>query len=191
MKALNDVCLKEWSVVNRALREGWQVFLLRKGGVAEVGGRFRLEEDEFFLFPTLEHQDAAGLQERYRDWIADAERQKPASGEVLVDVYARLDEVHRVSDPARLARVLPHTVWSEDFLRRRLEYKPEEPLHLVFLRCFRTPHPHKVPDDPSYAGCTSWVKVKTPLAPGRFYPVFSPEVFAAKKKAVLDALNGP
>ena len=34
---------KEWAVVCRALTEGKQALILRKGGIAETGGRFQLE----------------------------------------------------------------------------------------------------------------------------------------------------
>ena len=48
--------LKEWAAVCAALREGKQVFLLRKGGIHERCGEFSVEHDAFFLYPTWEHQ---------------------------------------------------------------------------------------------------------------------------------------
>lgn len=193
MKAENAAALKEWSVVNRALREGWQAFLLRKGGVAEKGGVFRLEEEEFFIFQTHEHQNAEDLQEKYRSWIEDSVRLAARKDHLEVDVYARADSVFRLQDPEQAKKVLPFCIWSENFLRKRLAYKPEEPLSLIFVRCYRTPHPHLVPMETEYAGCASWVMLKQPLSPAKFYPVFSPEVFEDKKRRVLEALgiNGP
>jgi hypothetical protein len=189
MKAQNNAALKEWSVVNRALREGRQVVLLRKGGVVEKDGAFKLEQEEFFVFPTLEHQDPADLQDRFKDWPEDALRLKPPEGQLELDTYLRADTVLRLNDFERLKRLLPLTVWSESFLRKRLDYKPEKPLHVVIARAYRTPHPYRVPLDPDYAGCTSWVTLKQELSPTRFYPVFSAEVFAEHKKRVLEALG--
>jgi hypothetical protein len=37
------VALKEWAVICQALAEGRQTILLRKGGIAEPGGAFRVE----------------------------------------------------------------------------------------------------------------------------------------------------
>ncbi len=189
MKSENAAALKEWSVVNRALREGWQVFLLRKGGVAEKGGVFRLEEEEFFIFQTYEHQNAEDLQEKYRSWIEDSIRLASRKDHLEVDVYARADSVFRLSDPEQLKKILPFCIWSENFLRKRLAYKPEEPLNLIFVRCYRTPHPHQVVMERCYDGCVSWVRLNKALSPTRFYPVFSPEVFEDKKRRVLEALG--
>ena len=44
--------LKEWAVICRALAEGRQSLLLRKGGIAEAGGAFQVEQPRFWLLPT-------------------------------------------------------------------------------------------------------------------------------------------
>ena len=48
--------LKEWAVVCRALEEGRQTVLLRKGGILEFREGFEVKHDRFMLFPTYEHQ---------------------------------------------------------------------------------------------------------------------------------------
>jgi hypothetical protein len=189
MKALNDKALKEWAVLSRALHEGRQVFLLRKGGIADKDGKFTVDEEEFFIFPSYEHQNREDLQEKFRPWIDDSARMKAPEGKLDIDVYARVDSVAKVESLERLIRALPLSVWSESFLRKRWEYKPENPLYAVFLRCFRYPHPHRIDVDPDYAGCVSWVTLKQPLSPTKFYPVLSPEVFEDKKRKVLDAIK--
>ncbi len=47
---------KEWAVICRALAEGRQAVVLRKGGVAEKTGEFQIEHTRFWLFPTYVHQ---------------------------------------------------------------------------------------------------------------------------------------
>ena len=44
--------LKEWAVTVKALEQGSQVILLRKGGISEDGKRFAVAHDQFLLFPT-------------------------------------------------------------------------------------------------------------------------------------------
>src|SRR5579884_3277142 len=47
---------KEWAVVVDALGRGEQILILRKGGISEGRGGFKLEYPRFLLFPTLFHQ---------------------------------------------------------------------------------------------------------------------------------------
>src|SRR5258708_20024339 len=56
--------LKEWASVCRALEEGRQIILLRKGGIHESAGEFELEHPQFVLFPTYLHQNLKMLKER-------------------------------------------------------------------------------------------------------------------------------
>lgn len=56
MKSQNNIAFKEWAIVCRAIAEGRQTLILRKGGIAEKRGGFEVEHREFFLFPTLFHQ---------------------------------------------------------------------------------------------------------------------------------------
>ena len=61
MRTENSIALKEWAAVCLALSDGRQSLLLRKGGIAEGRGGFRMEHDEFWLFPTQFHQSPEQL----------------------------------------------------------------------------------------------------------------------------------
>ena len=50
------IALKEWAVTVRALAEGEQLVALRKGGIREDDKHFEVEHDQFFLYPTFDHQ---------------------------------------------------------------------------------------------------------------------------------------
>ncbi len=47
---------KEWAVIVDALGHGIQSIILRKGGISEGRGGFKMEHPRFLLFPTLFHQ---------------------------------------------------------------------------------------------------------------------------------------
>src|ERR1700734_1411024 len=47
---------KEWAIVVDALGRGEQIVILRKGGISEGAGGFKMEHPRFLLFPTLFHQ---------------------------------------------------------------------------------------------------------------------------------------
>ena len=50
------IAFKEWAVTVRALAEGEQLLTLRKGGIREPDKHFKLEYEQFFLYPTFDHQ---------------------------------------------------------------------------------------------------------------------------------------
>ncbi|MGH9879382.1 MAG: DUF1802 family protein, partial [Nitrososphaerales archaeon] len=65
MQALKEWrALKEWAVVVKALEEGKQCILFRKGGILDPG--FSVESSEFLLYPTFEHQTKEYLKDEYK-----------------------------------------------------------------------------------------------------------------------------
>ena len=59
------LALKEWSIICKALEDGNQTILLRKGGILEYKKGFEISQKSFMLYPTLEHQGAEYLQPKY------------------------------------------------------------------------------------------------------------------------------
>ena len=74
------IALKEWAVVCRALADGRQSLLLRKGGIAETGGQFQIEHSRFWLYPTYVHQQAEGIIPAARDLLLQVESERPRLG---------------------------------------------------------------------------------------------------------------
>lgn len=164
MKSSCQNALKEWDVVVRALRDGRQSVLLRKGGISDAGGTFTLKESGFFLFPTYEHQSAALLNEGGRADLNRSLRDRRTDGKLLIDAYAEVEAIRVVTAPAELEDLPLKTVWSKAYIEQRLAYKPEKPLYLVTLKTRRLTNPHLIEDDASFAGCVSWVPLKETLS---------------------------
>lgn len=171
MNSTSAIALKEWAVVVRALRDGHQQVLLRKGGIADEFGTFRLKEKEFFLYPTFEHQSAALLNDASRADLEQSVRERPAEGKVLIDTFAEVTESRVVASEAELLPLLPATIWSPAYLQQRMNYKPQKPLLLVTLRIHKLAQPHLIDETPAYAGCVSWVPLETSLATQPSAPV--------------------
>src|SRR5438270_4902540 len=72
--------LKEWAVICAALAEGRQAILLRKGGIAEAGGEFRVEHTRFWLYPTYVHQQREGVKPEALSLLERAEARRPPPG---------------------------------------------------------------------------------------------------------------
>jgi hypothetical protein len=171
------VALKEWASLVRALREGRQAILLRKGGIRDANGVFTLQEKEFFLYPTLEHQKDHLVQACWAGEMAASRREYPADKTILIDTYAVAEKVRVVSSESEFPTLLKRSVWSLDYFQQRWEYKPEKPLYLVGVRAFKLKTPHRIPEAPSYAGCVSWVPLEKELATGPSEPAIENEAF--------------
>ena len=70
----------------RALREGRQVILLRKGGIREAEGEFVVEARNVLLFPTFEHQmeQPDTLQPCYGAWRDEEQARRPPGENVRI-----------------------------------------------------------------------------------------------------------
>jgi hypothetical protein len=67
--------LKEWAIICRALEDGNQVLLFRKGGIMEFRKGFELKHKNFLLFPTFEHQSMESIRDDYRGKLEELEKE--------------------------------------------------------------------------------------------------------------------
>ena len=190
MRESNRMALKEWAVVVQALAEGAQLLLLRKGGIAEEDGEFRLATREFFLYPTWEHQQEAWLQPRYapafRSLLADA----PAGPELSFRYYAVLTDVWPAPVLARMKQLQELFVWNEAFLVKRYAYKPQLPLSVLVVRTYRLPQALRARYLERYAGCRSWVELDEALPTRGASPVLDDAEFERRRDSLRDRLAG-
>lgn len=190
MRHENRIALKEWAVVVKALREGRQFFLLRKGGIAEEGGEFRVDQPEFVFYPTYVHQQREHVRREFHGDFAAAERAPWTVERILLDTYAVVEEVLEAADLARLHKLAEHHIWTPGYVDMRFAYRPGSPLYLMLLRVHRLPRITEVVETPEYRGCKSWVTLEAPVATAGAVPVLRDPVFAervAGLKAVLEA----
>lgn len=167
MKRENAVAFKEWQVVVDALGRGEQMLILRKGGVQE---RFVLEESEFWFFPTYTHQKLSSVRPEYRDRVR-------ASGPLAIQHYAQVVFSKRIESPAVLARLAPYHIWSEPVVLERFRRWKEEGVTGFVVRVFSLPEPRLLESRPEYAGCKSWVTLRTAVATDGLKPVLPDDRF--------------
>jgi hypothetical protein len=177
--------LKEWAVVCRALEEGRQVVLLRKGGILEYRQGFEVKHDRFLLFPTFEHQSKDHLQQDYASRLDSVLSGQPAEGNNVMTAYAQAVEVKEVTDRAAVHSLSKYHVWNESYVNARMDYNPKKPMSVILLRVFKLAQPITVDTKPEWAGCKSWIPLDME-ASGT--PVLSDSQFqkiAAEVKGVL------
>jgi hypothetical protein len=188
VQASNRTALKEWGVVCEALDAGRQSISLRKGGIHEPRDGFRVEHREFWLFPTQFHEGPESLAPEAEPLLAAALANRPPPGTIRVVNYVIVDEVHQITDFAKVERLAPLHIWSDGTLRRRFDYR-QPGLFLLTMRVYYLPRPHFVTDTPELAGCHSWVELPAELPTAGMTPVLTDDQFAAIRQAVTDALG--
>jgi hypothetical protein len=180
------IALKEWAIVVHALSEGSQILLLRKGGIAEPNGEFRLAAREFFLYPTWEHQQVELLQPRCA--VAFQGHSPPAAGDLSFEQYAVVTDVWPAPSLSRIQQLSGEFVWNEAFLEKRYAYKPHLPLAVLAVRVYRLPHALRVALLDRYAGCRSWVELEEALPTEGAKPVLDDSAFERRREALREHL---
>jgi hypothetical protein len=145
------IALKEWSGVCRALGDGRQTILLRKGGIAEENGVFRPEYPTFWLYPTHLHQEQQGL----RDCAPDESRKVPP-GSVLLESFADVEGFWWVDQIQVVNALSEFHIWTEETVSKRFHYR-EPGLWVLSVRVYRWELGRVLPELPEYEGCKSWV----------------------------------
>jgi hypothetical protein len=151
--------LKEWAVVCKALEEGRQVVLLRKGGILEYKQGFEVKHEKFLLFPTFEHQSKDHLQADYASKLDEVLKEQPAAGTNVMTSYAEVVDIKEITDRAALKPLEKYHVWNESYVNARMDYNPKKPMSVILLRVFKLDKPVSVDTKAEWAGCKSWIPV--------------------------------
>lgn len=177
------VALKEWALVIEALARGEQVFLLRKGGIAEGRRGFELRHRNFLFFPTWEHQHAQSVKPEYGDLLQQLQPRNPES--VAIAHGAEVTDIVPAPSRDRFRQLAPHHVWTESFIDLRYGYRPDLPLFLVVVRAYRLPQVAQIANDRRYAGCRSWVDLSEEVSIEGRRPAVEEDLFERQRQAIL------
>jgi len=181
------LAFKEWAIVCRALAEGRQILILRKGGIAEEKGIFRPDHSRFWLFPTYLHQKPDGLKPEAAAGLADVERHRPPTDIVRLTHYVEVPAAFRAD---RLEQVLDldrYHAWSEATVRQRFAYRAPG-LYVLLARVYAIADSVDVPNRPEYDGCKTWVDFGAEI-PAVGTPVLSDRAFAEALEAIDRAIH--
>lgn len=148
------IALKEWSTVCRALEEGRQIMLLRKGGIHESAGEFELEHRRFLLFPTYLHQNLKMLKASEHGGFVP---QTSEPEKVRISAFAEVTDIVPVKSRAGMDSLNEQHIWTEPLIDMRFNYRRENPLYILLLRVHRLIEAVTIENTPAYAGCKSWV----------------------------------
>jgi hypothetical protein len=167
---------KEWAVMCRALAEGRQALIVRKGGIAEDGGEFAPAQTRFWLFPTYLHQKAEALKPEARPLLEAVEADRPPPGTVRLSHFAEVGGAYHVHDIGGALRIDSLHLWTRETVAKRFEYRAPG-LYVLPVRVYGVAEPFDIPDTPYYAGCKSWVELEKGLPTAGATPVLDDDSF--------------
>ncbi|MDF2678836.1 MAG: hypothetical protein K0R47_26 [Brevibacillus sp.] len=187
---VSPLSLKEWAVAVKALGEGHQIITIRKGGLYEETREFRLENNQFYLYPTYEHQKQEMVKPEHHQ-LLEATRiaWSPEKETVEIAYFAEVTDDVELIDVEKLRALSPYHIWTDNFADVRLHWKKQKPLHILFARVYRLQQPVEIHIDEAYKGCKSWHDLLEAIPGQSFEPVLSEAEYAQKREAILNILN--
>lgn len=157
------LALKEWSIICKALEDGNQTILLRKGGILEYKKGFEIRQKSFLLFPTLEHQTEEYLQSKYLqtyDLLLRGNKSEGIQNKTnTLWVLARIEAIQEFHDHEMLPELEKYHIWNEKYVKMRMNYNPKKPMNALLLRVYKLPQPISIDINPEWAGCKSWIDI--------------------------------
>ncbi len=183
------IAFKEWASVVEVLGKRDEILILRKGGIHEKGKKFDVAHEEFFLFPTFEHQNPKDLKPWGVEVLRAVLKKKQDSSMIPVRYYCVVQNSFWISDEKVLEKLSPLHIWSGDCIRSRFNWGDELGLFGIAVRTYALPATLEVPNQKRYGGCRSWVEFEEPISTTSLKPVLTDEAFGKKLEAVNQVLR--
>jgi hypothetical protein len=180
---------KEWAIIVDALGHGGQIIILRKGGISEGRGGFKMEHPRFLLFPTLFHQQRDSViptaQKRY-DEIAS---HFPGPEKLRLEFFAEVTFVKQLSSLAEANALRGQHVWRDEVIAQRFDWGRDKSIFALAVRVLRLPNVVELPMLSVYGGCKSWIEVEQEVATEGAKAVLSDAAFEEKLNHLRVSLN--
>ena len=157
--------LKEWATVVKALEQGKQTVILRKGGILETASGFNIESKKFFLFPTWEHQETKHVKPEFHGFLTEVLDKKPNADHNKISSYAEVLYEKDVKSNDVINNLSSFHVWSDSYIQERRNWKPEKPMKAVFLKTIKIPE-FNLPLKSEFSGCKSWIELNSNFQEG-------------------------
>jgi len=168
-----NIALKESSATIDALASGDQLFLLRKGGIRESNRHFEMAHRRFLLYPTHFHEADQLLKPEFKHLVdSDA---SAANDTVTFTVWSEVADVLSVNYAEQLEALSDFHVWTDEFVNKRIAWKPRHAADLIVLRTHRLIDPVQIPVAPHHKGCKSWVDIDPPIDLTASFPAIPDE----------------
>jgi len=183
------IAFKEWAIVVDALGRGDQIIILRKGGIAEGRGGFKVEHPEFLLFPTLFHQQRESVIPTAQERFDEISPSFPGTDIVRIDYFAKIVEWTEVGSIEALENFRGQHIWRNEVLQERFDWGRNKNIFALVVRVFQLPQTVELPMLPGYGGCKSWIELETEIATENARPVIDDRQFEQKLARLRHSLQ--
>ena len=180
--------LKEWAAVVEALAAGQQVFVLRKGGIAEGKHGFQLRHSRFLLLPTWEHQQRDFLRPESHA-LFDRLRPDDDSSIVIRHWAEAVDVLRAPPNREAIIESADVHVWAPSYIQMRYDYRSDLPLWVITLRVWVLPTPIQLENTRFYKGCRSWVELAEDVDLTGSKMAMNESLFGTSRHRLLKRLN--
>ncbi|MDI9636425.1 DUF1802 family protein [Geitlerinema splendidum] len=180
--------LKEWAIATEALAQGQTLMLLRKGGIREQEGRFRVAQTQVLLYPTLEHQKPELLKPEYTSAVAPIPSGWHPEA-ISIQAWAEITDIFAATDPETVSALYPYHIWNERFISDRLNWKARSPLYILLLRVYNLAQAQTFPYRADYGGCRSWIEIESAISIAQSQPALSDTEYAQQTRAIRQILQ--
>ena len=184
-----NAAFKEWRVIVEALGRGEQIIILRKGGIREGKGGFKMEHLEFALFPTEFHQQRESVIDSARTWFDEKPLDPDSNSSVFIEYQAVVREWHHLAEQSDLERLRGQHIWRDEVLADRFEWGREKGIFAIALRVYKLGTVLELPLLPEYGGCKSWIELAHEIPLAGATPVLDDAAFEKKLKLFRESLQ--
>ncbi|AFY58113.1 hypothetical protein Riv7116_5747 [Rivularia sp. PCC 7116] len=188
MELTTNHALKEWAIAINALETGKTIMLLRKGGIHEKGGSFRVAYNRVLLYPTYEHQKTSMLKPDYANQVVQvAPDWRPKS--INIASYAEISHILPIINDAIINALFPFHIWNQEFVSDRQKWKPQKPLFVLLLRAYKLAIPQVIEYNPRYGGCKSWIELNKSISLEAAKPVLSENAYSELATQICEIIG--
>jgi hypothetical protein len=183
------IAFKEWAIIVDALGRGRQIIILRKGGISEGPGGFKIEHPEFLLFPTLFHQQRESVVAEGQTRHDEISKAFPPGDVLRLEYICRAVSWRRLDDLAMAQRLAGQHIWRPEVIAERFDWGRQKAIFALVVRVFRLPRALDLPMLPSYGGCKSWIELEQEIDTSEAIPVLDEAAFSRKLSDFEAALS--
>lgn len=153
------IALKEWAVVEKALAQGKQTLLLKKGGLLDGPSGFKTEHPSFYIFPTFHHQQRDGIKPEFEGLLKTLPWGAQSGGEVKLSLYVEVRKTLFMKEAGAVLKLESHHIFNSGEVKHRFNSGKHAGIHVLLLNVYKLVKPVCLPFSPLYSGCRSWVEL--------------------------------